>query len=72
VLSQLAVEPVTEDRARRAATLLVGAGLHGHRHAIDAMLCATALAGAAPITILTSDPADLATLCGRRATLVKI
>ncbi|WP_322753829.1 hypothetical protein [Frankia sp. Cas3] len=71
-LSRIVVEPVTEDIARQAAALLGDAGLHGHKHAIDAMLCATALAGPSPVTVLTSDPDDLMVLCGRRVTLIKI
>jgi PIN domain len=71
-LSRLVVEPVTEEIARRAAALLDDTGLHGHRHAIDAMLSATALASPAPVTVLTSDPKDLTALCGRGATVIKI
>jgi predicted nucleic acid-binding protein len=71
-LARIVVEPVTEEIARRAAALLGGAGLHGHRHAIDAMLSATALASPGPVTILTSDPEDLAMVCGRGVTVIKI
>lgn len=71
-LSQITIAPVEEHTAREAARLLAEAGLHGHRHAIDAMLCATALAAPGPITILTSDPDDLRKLCGDRATVIKI
>ncbi|MCM2576327.1 PIN domain-containing protein [Streptomyces meridianus] len=71
-LSRVIVEPVTEPIARQAAALLSGAGLHGHKHAIDAMLGATALAAPGPVTILTSDPEDLVALCGTRATVVKV
>ncbi|PZG89272.1 DNA-binding protein [Streptomyces sp. NTH33] len=71
-LSRLVVEPVTEPIARHAAALLAGAGLHGHKYAIDAMLSATALAAPGPATILTSDPEDLTALCGGRATAIKI
>jgi predicted nucleic acid-binding protein len=71
-LSRIVVEPVTEALARHASALLADAGRHGHRYAIDAMVAATALAGHAPVTILTSDPEDLQVLCGARATLVKI
>jgi hypothetical protein len=55
-----------------ATGLLAEAALHGHKHAIDAILAATALAAPRPITLLTSDPDDLAALCGRHMTLVKI
>jgi predicted nucleic acid-binding protein len=54
-LSRLRVEPVTQAVAQSAAALLRGAGLHGHKYAIDAMLCATALAQPGRVTILTSD-----------------
>ncbi|MFI7617351.1 type II toxin-antitoxin system VapC family toxin [Nonomuraea terrae] len=71
-LSRLVVEPVTEPIARHAATLLSDAGLHGHKYAIDAMLSATALAAPGPVTVLTSDPEDLAALCGVRVTVIKV
>ncbi len=71
-LSRLVVEPVTEDTARHAAALLGDVGLHGHKHAIDAMLSATALASPGPVTVLTSDPEDLMALCGGRVTLIKV
>ncbi|MGK5545909.1 type II toxin-antitoxin system VapC family toxin [Streptomyces sp. URMC 127] len=71
-LSRIVVEPVTEPLARQAAALLTDAGLHGHKYAIDAMLSATALAAPGPVTVLTSDPEDLAALGGGRFTVIKI
>ncbi|MFJ9006992.1 PIN domain-containing protein [Streptomyces canus] len=71
-LSRLVVEPVTEAIARHAAALLADAGLHGHKYAIDAMVSATALAAHAPVTVLTSDPEDLNSLCGGRATVITV
>ncbi|TDC60366.1 DNA-binding protein [Actinomadura sp. GC306] len=71
-LSRLVIEPVTEPIARRAAALLADAGLHGHKCAIDAMLSATALSAPGPVTILTSDPADLTALCNGRAAVIKV
>ncbi|MFJ2936626.1 DNA-binding protein [Streptomyces sp. NPDC087219] len=71
-LSRLVVEPVTDAVARTAATLLAEAGLHGHEHAVAAMVAATALSAPGPVTVLTSDPEDLAGLCAGRATVVKI
>jgi predicted nucleic acid-binding protein len=71
-LSRIVIEPVTEAVARQAAALLATGGLHGHTHAIDAMLAATALGAPGPVTVLTSDPENLGVLCGRRATLLKI
>jgi predicted nucleic acid-binding protein len=71
-LSRIVVEPVTHEVARRAAGLLARAGLHGHKHAIDAMLSAAALESQPPVFILTSDPDDLAVLSGPAVTIVKI
>ncbi|MER7763288.1 PIN domain-containing protein [Streptomyces sp. NPDC097619] len=71
-LSRLTVLPVTESIARRAADLLAGAGLHGHKYAIDAMVAATALEAPGPVTVLTSDPEDLIALCGRKAAVLKV
>lgn len=71
-LSRLRVEPVTQAVAQSAAALLRTAGLHGHKYAIDAMLSATALAAADPVTVLTSDPDDLTVFCGNDATIIKI
>ncbi|MFE7241164.1 type II toxin-antitoxin system VapC family toxin [Streptomyces sp. NPDC057580] len=62
MLSWLRVEPVTQAIAQSAATLLCTAGLHGHKYAIDAMLCATALAQPGRVTILTSDVEDIGML----------
>ncbi|GGK94577.1 hypothetical protein Sme01_57340 [Sphaerisporangium melleum] len=42
------------------------------RTAVNAMLSATALAAPGPVTVLTSDPKDLAALCGVRITVIKI
>ncbi|MFF2084633.1 PIN domain-containing protein [Nocardia sp. NPDC058176] len=58
-LSRLRTEPVTQDLAYAAAALLKRAGLHGHKYAIDAMLCATALSVSGAVTILTSDTDDI-------------
>lgn len=71
-LSRVVVEPVTEEIALAATTLLREAGLHGHKYAIDAMLAATALAAPGPVTVLTSDPEDLTALCGTRLAAVKV
>ena len=71
-LSRVVVEPVTEPIARPATAILAEAGLPGHRHAIDAMLSVTALAAPGPVTVLTSDPEDIATLCGRNVTVIKV
>ncbi|MFE7113869.1 hypothetical protein ACFU99_00360 [Streptomyces sp. NPDC057654] len=55
--SRLRVESAAQAIAQSAATLLRTAGLHGHRYAIDATLCATALArDAAPFRRLFARP----------------
>ncbi|MFC4057848.1 type II toxin-antitoxin system VapC family toxin [Planomonospora corallina] len=71
-LSRLNVEPVTKEIARDAARLLAEAGLHGHKYAIDAMVCATALRSPGPVTVLTSDVDDIAAIGQRRLRTVKI
>jgi predicted nucleic acid-binding protein len=71
-LSRIVVEPVTEAIARSAAALLGEAGMHGHRHALDAIVSATALAAMGPVTVLTSDPDDLGALRGGRAAVIKL
>lgn len=71
-LSRVVIQPVTEEIAHRATELLREAGLHGHKHAIDAMLTATALAAPGPVTVLTSDPNDLTALGGKAWVAIKI
>ena len=61
------MEPVTQALAQTAAALLRNAGLHGHKYAIDAMLCATALANPGPVTVLTSDVEDIGMLTAEHA-----
>lgn len=72
VISRVSVEPVTVEIAKYAGVLLEQAGLHGHKYAIDAMLAATALLARGPTTVLTSDPDDIAMLCGKRVHVVKV
>ncbi|MER6999730.1 DNA-binding protein [Streptomyces sp. NPDC000410] len=72
VLSRIDVVPVTEDISRSASKLLAAARLHGHKYALDAILCATALSLPGPVIVLTSDPEDIATLCGPRVRVVKV
>lgn len=71
-LSRIVVSPVTEEIARSASALLARNRLHGHRHAIDAILCATALAADGPAAVLTSAPDDLKTLCAGGPGVVKL
>lgn len=71
-ISRIVVEPVTESIARYAAELLAHTGLHGHRHAIDAMLSATACAAPGPTVVLTADPDDIAMLCADAVTVARV
>ncbi|MEV8330000.1 type II toxin-antitoxin system VapC family toxin [Streptomyces niveus] len=71
-VSRLNVEPVTEEIGRTAMALLVDAGLHGHKYAIDAVVAATALHAPKPAVVVTSDPEDLAMLCGDRVRIIKV
>ncbi|MFB6779682.1 hypothetical protein ACFCX0_20150 [Streptomyces sp. NPDC056352] len=48
--------------AQTAAALLRDAVFHSYKYALDATLCATALAQPGRVTILTSDVEDIATL----------
>ncbi|MCP2335827.1 PIN domain-containing protein [Actinomadura rupiterrae] len=71
-LSHLRIVPVTREISLEAVRLLRAADRHGHKHAIDAVVAATALAASQPAVILTSDPDDFMTLCGDRAAVIKI
>ncbi|MCK8679185.1 PIN domain-containing protein [Streptomyces lichenis] len=72
LLSRIKVEPVTEQSARTAARLLIGAGLHGHKYAIDATVAEAALRQEPPVVMLTSDLDDMDRLCGERVSLVAV
>lgn len=72
VLSRVKVELVTEGTAKVSAKLLKAAGLHGHRHAIDATVAEVALRQPGPVAMLTSDVDDMARLCGGRVRLIGI
>ncbi|MBG0820470.1 DNA-binding protein [Planomonospora sp. ID91781] len=71
-VSRLIVEPVTREIAREASRLLASAGLHGHKYAIDAMVCATALRSPGPVTVLTSDVEDITVIGQKRLRVVGI
>ncbi|MEU7894410.1 PIN domain-containing protein [Nonomuraea sp. NPDC049152] len=70
VLSRVRVEPVTERTAKKSASLLKAAGLHGHKYAIDATVAEMALRQRGPVAMLTSDLEDMARLCGDRVRLI--
>jgi predicted nucleic acid-binding protein len=62
VLTRISVLPVSAETGRRAGELLGSTGLAGHRHAIDAVVAATALDVTRPVLLVTSDPGDLTLL----------
>ena len=73
LLSRLAVEPISEHDARTAVRLLHEAGdLHGHAHAIDAMVAALALRLPEPVVVVTSDPDDWNRLVGDRVRIQRV
>lgn len=71
-LSGLSVVPVTEDDALTAHRLLSENGMHGHKYAIDGVVAALALRSPGPVAVLTSDPNDMAALCGPKVHVVRI
>jgi predicted nucleic acid-binding protein len=71
-LSRLRIEPVTDEIAFHAIDLLRGAGLHGNKYAIDAVVAATALRATRPVIVLTSDADDMGTLCGKLVRIVAL
>ncbi|MFB7088008.1 PIN domain-containing protein [Streptomyces sp. NPDC056296] len=70
LLSRIRVEMVSKESARRSAQLLKEAGLHGHKHAIDAMVAEVALRLPGSVAVLTSDADDMVKLCGRRVRVI--
>ncbi|MEU4043284.1 DNA-binding protein [Streptomyces antibioticus] len=72
LLSGLRVIPVGDEEAKAASELLMGAGLHGHKYAIDAAVAEAALRQQRPVVMLTSDIDDMTKLCGDRVRLVAV
>ncbi|MFI6725164.1 DNA-binding protein [Streptomyces sp. R-74717] len=72
VLSGLRTVPVGDEEAKAASALLMAAGLHGHKYAIDAAVAEAALRQQRPVVMLTSDVDDMGKLCGDRVRLVVV
>jgi predicted nucleic acid-binding protein len=72
LLSAIRVVPVGDEEAKAASALLMAAGLHGHKYAIDAAVAQTALRQRRPVVMLTSDVDDMTKLCGDRVRLVAV
>ncbi|WP_344967047.1 hypothetical protein [Salinactinospora qingdaonensis] len=58
--------------AKRASELLDQIGKHGHQHAIDAVVAATALSQPGPVILVTSDVDDMSQLCDERVMIKKV
>ncbi|MGQ4600393.1 DNA-binding protein [Nocardia sp. R6R-6] len=71
-LSQIDIHSVTQELAAQAAALLREHGLSGHKYAIDAVLAASARSVRGLVTVVTSDPEDMALLCGPEVEIVKV
>ncbi|MFD7128594.1 MULTISPECIES: PIN domain-containing protein [Streptomyces] len=71
-LSRVKLDPVTEQAAKAAAELLKGAGLHGHKYAIDATVAEVALRQPKPVALLTSDSDDMTKLCGNQVRVIPL
>ncbi|MGP4047491.1 DNA-binding protein [Streptomyces sp. 2A115] len=72
VLSGMRIVHIGDEEARAASDMLISAGLHGHKYAIDAAVAETALRQHRPVVMLTSDIDDMAKLCGDRVRLVAV
>lgn len=72
ILSGVRVISVGEEEARAASALLMGAGLPGHKYAIDAAVAEAALRQPRPVAVLTSDVDDMTKLCGNRVHIIGI
>ncbi|WP_245746336.1 DNA-binding protein [Nocardia altamirensis] len=70
LLSALRIEQVDETSAKAASALLLEAGLHGHKYAIDAVVAEMALRQHIPVLMLTSDLDDMRKLCGESVHLI--
>jgi hypothetical protein len=72
VLSGVRIVALGDDEAKAASAMLVNAGLHGHKYAIDAAVAEMALRQRRPVVMLTSDIDDMTKLCGDTVRLVAV
>ncbi|MCZ4120642.1 DNA-binding protein [Streptomyces sp. H39-S7] len=72
VLSGLRIVHLGDDEARAASAMLISAGLHGHKYAIDAAVAEMALRQRRPVVLLTSDVDDMTKLCGDKVRVVAV
>lgn len=72
VLSGLRIVHLGDEEARAASAILISAGLHGHKYAIDAAVAEMALRQRRPVVLLTSDVDDMTKLCGDKVRVVAV
>ena len=72
VLSRVKAADLGKEEARRARRLLADTKLHGHKHAIDAMLAVVALSQRGQVTVFTSDVDDLEKLLPDRIVVRRV
>jgi hypothetical protein len=72
VLSGLRIVHIGDEEAKAASAMLINAGLHGRKYAIDAAVAEMALRQQRPVVLLTSDIDDMTKLCGGRVRLVPV
>jgi hypothetical protein len=72
VLSGLRIIHIGDEEAKAASAMLINAGLHGRKYAIDAAVAEMALRQQRPVVLLTSDIDDMTKLCGGRVRLVPV
>lgn len=72
VLSGGRIVHIGDEEAKAASAMLINAGLHGHKYAIDAAVAEAALCQRRPVVMLTSDIDDMTKLCGDRVRLVAV
>lgn len=70
LLSGIRVEAVDESTAKLVSDLLIEAGLHGHKYAIDGVVAELASRERPPVVLLTSDIDDMKKLCGAGVRLI--
>ena len=72
ILSGVRIVHIGDEEAKAASALLIDAGLHGHKYAVDAAVAEAALRQRRPVVMLTSDTDDMTKLCGDRVRLVAV
>jgi hypothetical protein len=72
VLSGMRIAHIGDEEAKAASAMLINAGLHGHKYALDAAVAEMALRQRRPVVLLTSDIDDMTKLCGDKVRLVAV